>query len=344
MTDDPISLSPSGDPQALWLAIATELGTRTAHAYDNAILPARAVSFADDVLTIHSHTHEWLQNRLGDLITRVAGDVAGRPVRVVYVNGEIPAAEPAPRPATAAIVDLPPTYDPRKRLWAKHPLVVSRVYPAYFVRVAGRVIGSTCFPFWRHLCDRFDMSFSDNLDWTPPAPYILGRLAIALGCPVTHLAGRLRTCHHFDKALLDTGEVIPCCGHFRGARMGQTQQGRPACYYRIAGALEVLCGAGWLAARRLSGESRTFNIQVLRFPPLPTLAQIELLPAALQEEYYGFLRDCGHDQDEWRQGRLSQIGTAGLKLKLYTDTYSASGQSNGEDGFFLASNWSQWAE
>ncbi len=261
---------------------------------------------------------DWLENRLHSALLKRAEQIAGRPVVIRYeMNGTItppPSFTPAAPPAEIAHAAL---YDPRHYKWAKHPLIISRFYPAYFVRRAGRIIGSTCLPLWRHLVDQYDMSKSDKLDWTPAATYQAITLARALGCPVTHLIGRLRTCSVFDERLAEIGAGGECCHHFLGARLGQTQTGRPCCHYRVAGALEVLAGEGWIVARKRGTDSRDtrFEIQAQRYPALMTAAQVGLLDISLQEEYREFLhRDLGLNLGEWEQIERFEVGLSGLTL------------------------------
>lgn len=307
----------------------------TSQTFDRLFAKTEAIGLAGDLLTVRSPNLldlDWLNNRLADTVARNASRIAGVPLRVVFVNGAAAVEAPASQPVVTMEAPLAHhlDYDPRKRLWAKHPLIISRFYPAYFVRVAGRIIGSMCLPFWRYLVDQHDMSKSDQLDWTPRTTYQAGQLARALGCPITHLTGRLRTCHIYDQALaekVEAGEVdpadystvnIPCCGHFKGSQLGETQDGRPACHYRIAGAMEVLAGEGWLIARRLGTDSRDtrFEIQVSRYPVLLTAGQVGMLSPELQSEYREFLRrDLGLDLAEWQEIETFEVGLAGLEIK-----------------------------
>jgi hypothetical protein len=308
------------------------------------------VSLADDVLTLRAgdaRNLEMLQGRLRIPLERAASAIARREIQVAFtLNGHAPkATEPAPKPETQEtpakqepqqpdeaasdpVIELA-RLDVRRGHWIKQARYIALYWHPYFC-LRSRFAGARALAVWQWLRDQFDANKGEAY-WTPIQEYRFGDIARLTGSSFQQVAGVVRQCPKFNHYLTETGQPLtPCPGCYKGARQSLLEpeedypEGRPTCQYRRAGVLEVLAREGWIAIEKNGSETRGMKceIQVYRYPPLLTPAQVAAFSTDLKEAHEQFLEsEYSVSIPDWQATEVESFmdlwhETAGLKLPL----------------------------
>jgi hypothetical protein len=296
----------------MWQQMTQETTGIPTHAWHTEIILAgvKPVSLHGDTLTLRAgdaRNLEMLEGRLRMPLQRAASAIARREIRVAFtLNGHGPKeeAQPAPelQPAQPQLAE-PESATETSVIEAatNHILAGFSKHSHYLTRFVRAYLGAAAFDTWDFIRSHCKDS---SLVWTPAKDFAGIELARGAATPYQRIVGVWRNCGEFDRALFETGEMIPCCRQYAGEMTttkptDQFPQGRPTCRHWVPGALEVLEAEGLAVYQKHGDTPRNtfFAIQVYQHPPLLTPLQASRFVSKFQIEHREFVRGLLKSQE-----------------------------------------------
>jgi len=259
--------------ERIWTAALGELRLQMTKAtFDTWVRDTRALELDGDCLVIgvsNEYSREWLENRLTTTMERTLTGILGYPVRVRFLVTELRSAMSSDVPNEALGPDVIAVKFYQFDPKGQGWLQTSK-YDVWFWQPLVGCVAWGVYQFFR--CEE-----KQNSGW--------GGWFTVSGARVA--------------ATLDVN---------RQKITGVEREGGPGGKYWQPGAFDRLEGAGIAKTERLgSGRNISYRVSCLHNLPLLTPAQVEILPAILQESHAEFLRRASIEYQEWTQLELPTL-------------------------------------